>query len=279
MRVRPYLLAFFLLSQLVVLNAVAQDRRVDTFVVYFDFAKATLSPEEMMRLDSICRNILANDTLSIYGYTDTVGTQAYNQRLSVLRAEHVGGHIKGRLPGTVFLKMMGMGEQTVAGKEPDRRVEIIHFARPPLVPVPAPADSVTTQPAPATDAAKPDTIITLTDINFVEDRAILTEVSRFTMPTYVDLLKKYKDEYFEILGHCNSTIPNLSTKDPLFILSVKRAKFIFDYLVSEGFDPNKLTYKGMGNTQPIYEHPYTSEQAHANMRVEIRVFRIPPPAP
>ena len=61
-------------------------------------------------------------------------------------------------------------------------------------------------------------------------------------------------------------------KDPLFILSVRRAKFIYEYLVDAGFDPAKLTYKGMGNATPINPHPITKEEMYANMRVEIKVY-------
>jgi outer membrane protein OmpA-like peptidoglycan-associated protein len=76
----------------------------------------------------------------------------------------------------------------------------------------------------------------------------------------------------EIDGFCNSLVPLSGADDPLFKLSVKRAKFIYDYLIAAGFDPAKLTYKGMGNASPINPDPVTRQQMDANMRVEIKVY-------
>jgi flagellar motor protein MotB len=53
---------------------------------------------------------------------------------------------------------------------------------------------------------------------------------------------------------------------------VNRAKFIYDYLVNAGFDPYRLTYKGMGNATPVNPYPTTKEEMNANMRVEIKVY-------
>jgi flagellar motor protein MotB len=47
---------------------------------------------------------------------------------------------------------------------------------------------------------------------------------------------------------------------------------MYDYLVEAGFDPSRLTYKGMGNASPINPEPVTRQQMDANMRVEIKVF-------
>ena len=121
-------------------------------------------------------------------------------------------------------------------------------------------------------AAQPDTIITLADINFIEDSPNLTEASRMIIPEYVRMLQRYKGDSLEIDGYCHSQTPITSTSDPLFKLSVKRARLIYDYLIDEGFDRTKLSYKGMGNARPKNEHALTAEEARANMRVEIRVF-------
>jgi flagellar motor protein MotB len=76
----------------------------------------------------------------------------------------------------------------------------------------------------------------------------------------------------EIDGFCNSLSPLRGPTDPLFILSVNRAKFMYDYLIEAGFDPARLTYKGMGNASPINPDPTTRAEMDANMRVEIKIF-------
>jgi outer membrane protein OmpA-like peptidoglycan-associated protein len=145
---------------------------------------------------------------------------------------------------------------------------------------PAPKSAAISSPTPnATSAGptpyapQPDTIITLANINFIEDSPNLTEASRMIIPEYVRMLQRYKADSLEIDGYCHSLTPITNTSDPLFKLSVQRAKLIFDYLVDEGFDRTRLSYKGMGNATPKNEHPVTADEARANMRVEIRVFQ------
>ena len=77
----------------------------------------------------------------------------------------------------------------------------------------------------------------------------------------------------EIDGYCNSLSPLHGQNDPLFILSVQRAKFVYDYLVEAGFDSTRLSYKGMGNATPVNPNPVTKEEMDANMRVEIKVYQ------
>jgi outer membrane protein OmpA-like peptidoglycan-associated protein len=122
------------------------------------------------------------------------------------------------------------------------------------------------------DSTQPSAIISLQHINFIVDTPIPTDSTSMILPKYVEQLRRYKDHRLEIDGYVNSIVPLRGTKDPLFVLSVRRAKFIYDYLVNAGFDPGKLTYKGMGNASPINPTPTTREEMNANMRVEIKVF-------
>jgi outer membrane protein OmpA-like peptidoglycan-associated protein len=70
----------------------------DTLVLHFDFDRYTLRSKETARLDSLCQgpSFTAGHpfSLSIDGYTDAVGTKAYNQRLASHRAEAALAYIK-----------------------------------------------------------------------------------------------------------------------------------------------------------------------------------------
>jgi len=122
------------------------------------------------------------------------------------------------------------------------------------------------------DSARPEAVLALHHINFIVDTPIPTDSTRRILPQFVSELGQFRDHHLEIDGYVNSLSPLRGEKDPLYILSVRRAKFIYDYLIDAGFDPAKLSYKGMGNSSPINPYPSTIQEMNANMRVEIKVF-------
>ena len=255
------------------LAAGAQGRARDSLTVYFGFGRHGLRQGEAARLDSFVRRVdPATDTVYIWGYTDTVGTEMYNRSLSLRRALEVQEHV-GVWKG-ILVTAFGEREQVEGGDSVNRRVVVIRSY---------PAAAVEKKGAPDSPAAvardtagKPDSVVTLRDINFYEDQAILTESSRMFLPRYIQLLQQYRSDYIEVDGYVNSTMPVTEPGDPLFKLSVKRAKLIYDILIEEGFDPSRLSYKGMGNAKSRYAHPVTAEEMHANMRVEVLIFHRSP---
>jgi OOP family OmpA-OmpF porin len=102
----------------------------DTF---FDFDKAVLKPEGKAKLDDLTSKI-KNITLEVIiavGHTDAVGSDAYNQKLSLRRAEAVKAYMvsKGIEANRVYTE--GKGEKqpvadnkTAEGRAKNRRVEI-----------------------------------------------------------------------------------------------------------------------------------------------------------
>ena len=100
---------------------------------FFDFDKATLKPEGKAKLDELASKI-KNFTLEVViavGHTDSVGSDAYNQKLSLRRAEAVKAYLvsKGIEANRVYTE--GKGEKqpladnkTADGRAKNRRVEI-----------------------------------------------------------------------------------------------------------------------------------------------------------
>jgi OOP family OmpA-OmpF porin len=101
--------------------------------VLFDFDKSALKPEGKSKLDDLAikvRGINLEVVIAI-GHTDSIGSDAYNQKLSVRRAESVKAYLvsKGVEPNRIYTE--GKGEkQPVAsnktrdGRAKNRRVEI-----------------------------------------------------------------------------------------------------------------------------------------------------------
>jgi len=101
--------------------------------VLFDFDKAVIKPEGKSKLDDISNKVKgANlEVVIAIGHADSVGSDAYNQRLSVRRAESVKAYLvsKGIEANRVYTE--GKGEKqpiadnkTKEGRAKNRRVEI-----------------------------------------------------------------------------------------------------------------------------------------------------------
>lgn len=266
----------------------AQTGRIDTFVLHFAFDQSGIRPADTASLfrfvhrqfqpAAAAPTSTANsdiDSIGITGYTDTVGTEAYNQRLSLRRALSTVAFFRQWLgpDPTLPTRVDARGEaEPLPGDDSEsRRVIIIFWHRP--LPPPPPVVAHIDSPR---ITSEPDTVFELEDIRFFANTANLTDAAKLVLPKYINYLLTLRDRYLEVDGYCNSPGPPLSATDPLYILSVKRAKFIYDCLVEKGFDPTRLVYKGKGNTNPRNAHPTTRDEMDRNMRVEIRVFRQKP---
>jgi outer membrane protein OmpA-like peptidoglycan-associated protein len=102
--------------------------------VLFDFNKYTLKPEARERLARISGIVLAYPDLKlqIEGYTDSIGSDGYNQTLSEKRAEAVRDYLVSSGVSASNVTAQGMGKadpvadnSTAAGRKLNRRVEMI----------------------------------------------------------------------------------------------------------------------------------------------------------
>jgi OOP family OmpA-OmpF porin len=102
----------------------------DTF---FDFDKAVLKPEGKAKLDDLVGKIkpITLEVVIAVGHTDWIGSEAYNQKLSLRRAEAVKAYMvsKGIEANRIYTE--GKGEKqpvadnrTAEGRAKNRRVEI-----------------------------------------------------------------------------------------------------------------------------------------------------------
>ncbi|QIL80867.1 OmpA family protein [Diaphorobacter sp. HDW4A] len=100
---------------------------------FFDFDKSVLKPEGKAKLDDLVSKVknINLEVIIAVGHTDSIGSDAYNQKLSVRRAEAVKAYLvsKGIEKNRVYTE--GKGEKqpvadnkTAAGRAKNRRVEI-----------------------------------------------------------------------------------------------------------------------------------------------------------
>ena len=107
-------------------------------LVEFDFDSAVIRPEYNAPLDNLGRALngpLSDAVLKIIGHTDSIGSEAYNQKLSERRARAVAGYLQRRWGiSPVRLRTEGHGElepiasnDTMEGRQRNRRVQFVRI--------------------------------------------------------------------------------------------------------------------------------------------------------
>jgi outer membrane protein OmpA-like peptidoglycan-associated protein len=122
--------------QIDVLQAKPTDRGLIVTLgdVLFDTGKASLKAGATSNLNKLVAflNEYSDRTVLIEGYTDSVGSEDYNQGLSERRADSVKSYLAGQGIGSIRLSASGKGESdpvasndSAAGRQQNRRVEVI----------------------------------------------------------------------------------------------------------------------------------------------------------
>ena len=100
---------------------------------FFDFDKAVLKPAGKASLDELVSKLgdMNLEVIIAVGHTDSIGTDAYNQKLSIRRAEAVKAYLQGKGVDANRIYTEGKGEKqpvadnkSSAGRAKNRRVEI-----------------------------------------------------------------------------------------------------------------------------------------------------------
>ncbi len=262
----------------------------DTVRLYYQLNDPFLSSNSKAKLDSLLYNRIIQDgkNLTIVGYADYLGSNEYNIKLSKKRAESVKQHLLNTGLKSNNIKLcIGKGEvprdlNLPEGYAPDRRVDIV-------------LNTINTQPktlvrsSPRTTEKKKKNIVAkeisevavgntfvLNNIYFYAGRHTVKESSLEELGQLYDALESSPNLHIQIEGHVCCIRP--SAPDALdegtfeLALSVNRAKAIYQYLVAEGIDKDRLKYVGFGKRRPVVAVEKTAEDADRNRRVEIRIL-------
>jgi outer membrane protein OmpA-like peptidoglycan-associated protein len=106
-----------------------------SYLVFFDFNKSDLTPQALTIVDQAAKNAEATKVtqLTVTGHTDTVGSDAYNMRLSRRRAESVAAELEKDGIASSEIEIVAKGKRDLlvptgdGVREPqNRRVRIVY---------------------------------------------------------------------------------------------------------------------------------------------------------
>lgn len=107
----------------------------------------------------------------------------------------------------------------------------------------------------------------LNNVYFPLGKADILENSHVELAKVVKMMSENPEMEIRVDGHTD----NQGDSRLNLILSMDRAKNVRDYLIAEGIDAERITFKGWGDTKPL-ETNQSKEQRQKNRRVEIVII-------
>lgn len=246
--------------------------------VYFESNKYEINEKEVCEaIDFITKtDSVRIESVEIFGYTDDIGKEDYNFKLSTNRAVAIQNRfIENGIKSKIIVTIEGKGrilieddiiENLPEKRSKNRRVDIVVRLKPlPKIEIPGFFNSIQNKHI-VGDHVYLDAIL------FEKGSSKLPYKSKTELDKIVRLLNKYKTIHFEIQGHvcCTPSYQkeaiDLGTKKRQ--LSVNRAEAVYKYLLFKKISKDRMTFKGYGNTVPL------GKGADYDKRVELVITKI-----
>ena len=237
----------------------AQEEAVQS--VYFKFDKFDLEQKQVDDLVGFIRKTDSSriETIQIFGYTDDIGKEAYNYKLSTKRASIIQQKMmENGIKSKIIVTIEGKGrilidddivENLPEVRSKNRRVDIVLNLKPlPKIIIPGYYTGIQQEHVVGDK-------IYLENVLFEKGSSQLTERSKKELLRMSVLLQKYKTLEFEIQGHVCCIPPfhheaiDKDTKKRT--LSTNRAETVYKYFLLKRINKSRMTFKGYGNTVPL----------------------------
>ncbi len=109
--------------------------------------------------------------------------------------------------------------------------------------------------------------VILKNIFFDTNKFNIKDESKSELQKLIDFLTLNKSVHIEVSGHTDNVGTNQSNQ----VLSENRAKSVYQYLVTNGIQADRLSFKGYGETQPVAAND-TDEGRSRNRRTEFKII-------
>lgn len=246
--------------------------------VYFQFDKFNLDEKQANDVVKFIKNTDSTRiaSIQIYGYTDDIGKDAYNFKLSNNRANTIKNKlIENGIKNKIIVTIEGKGrilidddivENLPEVRSKNRRVDVVLNLKPlPKIEIPGFFTSIQKKHIVGDH-------IYLENLLFDRGSSKLTFKSKADLDKVAKLLQKYKNLQFEIQGHICCTPQyqkeaiDMDTRKRQ--LSQNRAENVYKYLVAKKIAKERMTFKGYGNTVPL------GKGSEYDRRVELVITKI-----
>lgn len=278
----------------------SQDNTIhkDSLILYYESNKYKVpaSAEQKIKQKLLNRTIKRID---IYGYTDYVGSNVFNDALALKRAQMVSNIVK-KYSAIDALNIISMGEtysrqdstNYPKGVLEDRKV-VCYISYTDTL------EDLKLQTSPENYLKKLNTLkigesIVLRNILFYLGKAIIIPSSLPELELLLQTLENNPNLYIEIIGHvCCGSYDEIENKEKyeyeteyeyeavLYTnsydynktLSLNRAEAIKRHLKYKGIDPKRIVTKGMGFSNPLYFPEKSEDDKLSNRRIEVVVLK------
>lgn len=252
----------------------------NSHVVYFETGQYIVPGIETNRLVLFIQGLkdIEIERISIYGFTDDRGSDNYNLKLSLNRAnaikkifskfgvdDNLISNVDGK--GEVLLRVVSSENLSII-RGLNRKVEInVEYLQQ--------ENEVVGKKKEATQLFSEDVAvgdkITLDNILFETGFSVIEKKSINLLENLAAALLTRKEIYFSIQGHVCCTENKrdaIDKKTGKRNLSMARAKFIYDYLIKKGIKRSRMKYIGLKNKYPL------GGDTKFDRRVEIKITYI-----
>lgn len=227
--------------------------------VFFDFNKANPNSTSIQVLNDWIKQNPTAEVYKMEGYCDTVDSKLYNLKLAERRVHTIENILKlNKIKVVDTIKRISFGEDFDFSINQDENRKVSFFYQ-----KPSPSNSFSEK----VKNAKVGELLNLKGLNFYNMSDVVLPNSRPILDELLQIMKDNPTLMIEIQGHicCNP-----SEVDDI---SIKRAKTVYNFLLSNGILADRITYKGFASTRPIYPLPEKNEDERvANRRVEILIL-------
>ena len=254
----------------------AQEEAVHS--VYFEFDKYSLDDKQGKEVVNFITSSDSTriESVQIFGYTDDIGKDAYNFKLSTNRANTIREKlVENGIKNKIIVTIEGKGrilidddivENLPEKRSKNRRVDVVlNLKELPQLVMPGFYNMIKKNHVVGDH-------IYLENILFDKGSSKLTMKAKKELDKVALLLVRYKNIEFEVQGHVCCTPPyqkeaiDKDTKKRQ--LSVNRAESVYKYLAFRRVTKNRMKFKGYGNTVPLGKDP------QYDRRVELVITKI-----